>query len=74
MLFRSHGLISLAASVVRQLAVLLPVALLLSRTLGLEAVWWAFPIAELFSAALCAVFLRRVYRRDILPLAPRPEA
>ena len=70
----NHGLISLAASVVRQLAVLLPVALLLSRTLGLEAVWWAFPIAELFSAALCAVFLRRVYRRDILPLAPRPEA
>ncbi len=70
----NHGLISLAASVVRQLAVLLPVALLLSRTLGLEAVWWAFPIAELFSATLCAVFLRRVYRRDILPLAPRPEA
>ena len=70
----NHGLISLAASVVRQLAVLLPVALLLSRTLGLEAVWWAFPIAELFSATLCAVFLRRVYRQDILPLAPRPEA
>lgn len=59
---------------VRQLAVLLPVAFLLSRTLGLEAVWWAFPIAELFSATLCAVFLRRVYRQDILPLAPRPEA
>ena len=69
-----HGVLSLIASVVRQLAVLLPAAFLLSRLWGLEAVWWAFPIAELFSTTLCAIFLRRVYRRQILPLTPQPEA
>ena len=63
-----HGVLSLTTSLVRQLIVLLPVAFLLSRLFGLEQVWLAFPIAELFSATLCAVFIRRVYRRDILPL------
>ena len=66
-----HGVLSLLVSAVRQLAVLLPVGFLLSRTVGLSAVWWAFPIAELFSLALSTVFLRRVYLREIKPLASR---
>ncbi len=61
-----HGVFSLISSVVRQLVVLLPVAFLLSKLFGLSAVWWAFPIAELFSLALCAIFLRRVYRKEIM--------
>jgi len=63
-----HGVLSLATSLVRQLVVLLPVAFFLSRSFGLDAVWLAFPIAELVSVTLCAVFMRRVYRREILPL------
>ena len=63
-----HGLLSLLCSVVRQLAVLLPAAFILARTLGLEAVWFSFPIAELFSCTLCILFITKVYRQDILPL------
>ena len=63
-----HGVLSLVVSVVRQLMVLLPVAFLLSRIGGLAVVWWAFPIAELFSVGLSALFLRRVYRKEIHPL------
>ncbi len=63
-----HGVLSLATSLVRQLVVLLPVAFILSHLFGLETVWLSFPISELFSVTLCAVFMRRVYRRDILPL------
>ena len=69
-----HGVLSLTTSLVRQLVVLLPVAFLMSRTLGLDAVWLAFPIAELFSCALCAIFITRVYRRDIKPLANPQKA
>ena len=65
----NHGMFSLSVSMVRQLVVLLPTAFLLSRFFPLEIVWLAFPIAELFSSAMCAFFLRRVYRRDVLPLA-----
>lgn len=61
-----HGMLSLIVSVVRQLVVLLPVAFLLSKVYGLDAVWCAFPIAELFAVTLCAVFLRQVYLREIV--------
>ncbi len=64
-----HGVLSLVSSLVRQLIVLLPAAFLLARLFqNLDVVWLAFPLAELFSCALCAAFIRRVYRRDILPL------
>ena len=64
----NHGLLSLIASLVRQLVVLLPTAFLLSRFFPLETVWLAFPIAELFSCAMCAFFLHRIYRQDVFPL------
>ena len=60
-----HGVLSLVVSVVRQLVVLLPAAFVLSRIRGLDTVWWSFPIAELFAVTLCALFLRRVYRKEI---------
>ena len=63
-----HGLLSLIVSVIRQLVVLLPAAFVLSRLGGLNAVWWAFPIAELFSLTLCILFLRYIYRTEIAPM------
>ncbi|MBD5132946.1 MAG: MATE family efflux transporter [Clostridiales bacterium] len=70
----NHGILSLLASLVRQLVVLLPVAFIISRFCPLEMVWLAFPIAELFSMAMCAVFMRRVYRQDIQPLNAQSAA
>ena len=64
-----HGGLSLAVSVVRQLVFLLPSAFLLARTTGsLDAVWWSFPFAEIFSMILSALFLYRVYQKEIAPL------
>ena len=42
--------------------VLLPVSWLLSRTGILTLVWLAFPISELVSLVLSAIFLRRTMR------------
>ena len=54
---------------VRQLVFLLPSAFLLARTTdSLDAVWWAFPFAEIFSMILSALFLYRVYQKEIAPL------
>lgn len=63
-----NGMLSLIVSVLRQLVVLLPVAYILSRVGGLHVIWWSFPIAEIFSGALCALFLRFVYKKEIKPL------
>ena len=60
-----EGFLSLMVSVLRQLIVILPAAYLLARFAGLGAVWWAFPIAELFSLSLSALFFTRLYRTKI---------
>ena len=68
-----HGVLSLIMSLVRQLCVLLPAAFILSIVGGLNAVWFAFPIAELFAVALASIFLRHMYLKEIKPLFS-PEA
>ena len=54
---------SLIVAVTRQLVVLLPVAWLLSLSGRLELVWLSFPIAELASLTLSAIFLRRTMKK-----------
>jgi len=63
-----HGFLSLIMSMVRQLVVLLPCAFILSRLGGLNAVWWAFPAAEIIAVIMATIFLRRVYRKEIKPM------
>lgn len=63
-----HGVFSLLVSVLRQLFVLLPAAYILSKIDGLGAVWWSFPIAEIMSAGLSALFINRIYHKEIRPL------
>lgn len=53
---------SMVVSICRQLVVLLPAAWLLAQTGRLELVWWSFPIAEIASVTLSAIFLRRTMR------------
>ena len=54
-----------------QLVVLLPAAWLLAQTGRLELVWWSFPIAEIASVTLSAIFLRRTMRSAEAELARR---
>lgn len=54
------GVYSLIMSLCRQLVVLVPAAWILSRIGGPEIVWWCFPIAEVFSLAICLYLFRRV--------------
>lgn len=63
-----NGVYSLIISVARQLVVILPVSWFLAATFGLNAVWWAFPIAELVSMALSVILFRRIYMQKIAVL------
>ena len=53
---------SLIVSICRQLVVLLPVAWLLSKTGVLDYVWLAFPISEIVSLTLSAIFLGKTLK------------
>lgn len=67
------GIYSLAISLLRQMIVLLPAAHLLAH-LSLNAVWYAFPIAEIFSLAASLLLFRHVYRECIRTMPESPSA
>ena len=62
------GVLSLTVSVLRQLVLILPVAWLLGQVAGLNAVWLAFPFAEVFSFLLSAFFMAYLFRTIVRPL------
>lgn len=63
------GIPSMIISMARQLLALLPLSFLLSRIGGLNAIWWAFPLAEIVSVTLTIIFLKYFYNREIKPMA-----
>ncbi|MDO5344302.1 MAG: MATE family efflux transporter [Lachnospiraceae bacterium] len=63
-----NGVYSLIVSAARQLVVILPVSWVLASCFGLNAVWWAFPIAELVATALSGILFRKIYREKIAVL------
>jgi len=62
------GTYSLIMSLCRQLVVLLPAAWILSLLGGLHAIWWAYPIAEVFALVLSLSFFRYCNNKLIKPL------
>jgi len=65
-----HGFISLAASLIRQLVGILPLAIVLSRLWGVTGVWWAFPMAEALGVLFLVIMMRRLYKKEISRLVP----
>jgi len=64
-----NGIYSTIVSLCRQLVALLPVAYLLSLTGNVNAVWWAFPVAEVVSSVTAAILFIRIYKQKIKPLS-----
>lgn len=65
-----RSVLSMVMSIARQLGFLVPLAIFFGFVVGLEAVWWAIPIAE-FGVLIVAIFGRARINR--LVLDPIPE-
>ena len=63
-----NGIYSTITSLCRQMLVLLPAAYLLSLSGEVTRVWWAYPIAEVFSAVVVLLLFARIYKKKIKPL------
>ena len=63
-----NGIYSSIVSLCRQIVALLPAAYLLSLSGNVDRVWWCFPIAEVVSVTVCALFFLKIYRQKIKPL------
>lgn len=68
-----EGYAAMIVSIVRQLAVLLPVASLLAKTKVLDNVWFAFTVAEAVGLTLSVLFYLHVYRTKIRPIPVKAE-
>ena len=66
-----HGSFSLYVSLLRQIVLILPLAWILANFAGLDYVWMAFPMAELFSLSASVLFLRYIYKKEIKDLGAR---
>lgn len=65
------GSYSMYISLARQLVVLVPVAWLFAHFAGkVTAVWWAFPIAEVFTVIISLAIFSYVYNQRIRTLQP----
>ena len=63
-----NGMFSMIISLSRQLIIILPLAYIFAVTLGINAMWAAFLIAELVASVLSVVFFVIIYKRQIKPL------
>lgn len=63
-----NGMYALYASFLRQLVLILPLAYVLSNMLGLEAVWYSIPLAELGCAFLDIYLMKKIYDKKIANL------
>ena len=63
-----NGVYSLLVSVARQLLCILPLAYFFAVEFGLQAVWYAIPLAELTSTTLSTILFRVIYVKKIRPL------
>ena len=63
-----NGMYALYASFLRQLVLILPLAYVLSKMFGLEAVWYSIPLAELGCAFLDIYLMKKIYDKKIANL------
>ncbi|MDR3296360.1 MAG: MATE family efflux transporter [Clostridiales Family XIII bacterium] len=68
-----HGFLSMIVSLTRQLFFVLPAAWLLGEALGVDYVWFAYPIAEVVAVLIFAFFLYGIYNKEIRNLGVHKE-
>ena len=67
-----RSVLSMVMSIARQLGFLVPLAIFFAFAFGLEAVWWAIPMAE-FGVLIVAIFGRIHMNKKVINLIPNDE-
>ena len=63
-----HGMYALISSILRQLVLILPLAYLLAYTKGLNAIWWAYVLADVGAIIVTLLFFRHLWEKEIHPM------
>lgn len=63
-----NGMASLIISLARQILIILPLSYVLAITVGIDGIWYAFPIAECAALIISIFIFLHTYRKVIAPL------
>ncbi len=63
-----NGVYSMLMSFARQIIVILPVAFIFAKLIGLDAVWYSYPIAEIVAVVMSIFMLKRIIDKKVKPL------
>ena len=62
----SRGISSLVISALRQVIILLPLASILGKMLGINGIWWSFLISETVTVVLAVIYLGRAEKKELM--------
>ena len=60
-----NGVYSMLMSFARQIIVILPVAFIFAKLIGLDAVWYSYPIAEIVAVVMSIFMLKRIIDKKV---------
>ena len=60
-----NGVYSMLMSFARQIIVILPVAFIFAKLIGLDAVWFSYPIAEIIAVVMSIFMLKRIIDKKV---------
>lgn len=60
----SRGISSLIISALRQVIILLPLASILGKTVGINGIWWSFLISEIVTVIWAIIYLRIAEKKE----------
>ncbi len=62
---------SMNISLVRQLAIIIPLAFIFSKIGGVDMVWWSFPCAEVCGVTMSVLYTRQIRKTILSKMTPR---
>ena len=60
-----NGVYSMLMSFARQIIVILPVAFIFAKLIGLDAVWYSYPIAEIVAVVMSIFMLKQIIDKKV---------
>lgn len=65
----SRGISSLIISALRQVIILLPLASVLGKTMGINGIWWGFLISETITVIVAVLYLGVVEKKELVKVS-----
>ena len=62
----SREISSLIISALRQVIILLPLASILGKMIGINGIWWSFLISETVTVVLAIIYLGRAEKKELM--------